>query len=65
MKRLLAMSIAAALIAASAHDLPPSPDSLNGRRVERGEKTYGAEFGYKAPVKEVYLVQHPGRLARL
>ena len=56
------MSIAAALIAASAHDLPPSPDSLNGRRVE---KTYGTEFGYKAPVKEVYLVQHPGRLARL
>ena len=59
MKRLLAMSIAAALIAVSARDLPPSPDSLNGRRIERVEKTYGAEFGYKAPVKEVYLVQHP------
>ena len=34
-------------------------ETVNGRRVERIVKTYGAEFGYRTPVQEVYLVQHP------
>jgi len=35
------------------------PDTVNGRRVERFDETYGAEFGYERPVREYFLVQHP------
>ena len=40
-------------------DAPSVPAAMHGRRIERFEKTYGAELGYEKPVTEVHLVQHP------